>query len=422
MTMASDVVGYCDHFTLSVVKGWAVDRSDPTRTLTVEAWLEDEKVAEATTGARRADLPDAYRQAGFAVDLPARLRRRVGELRFLVAGQVAVQLPRARAISNYQAGSSGDSASDSAAKLRALGLPQDLAGLSFLDIGCNEGYFCDVALARGASRAVGLDASADYVARGRLRNPAVEFIQGSWDDSLPDGQFDVILLASALHYAADPAMLLSRLRERLSPDGLLILEAGVHPSSHAGMVTVLRSGDIRRFPTEPFLQDVLLRGYAVRAMGNSVVQQGDPIPRRVYHCRVDRPTALLIVAPSSGGKSILARKLQRRGMRTIEADVIMSSLANSQLLDEWPRVADLVLGRQVGGMTAAYEEVANNPDLLRFFTSEMSVTGAMRGEVDVYVVPEAGTLATELAAVLGRNGYLVWDVRLGSQIHPASFA
>lgn len=56
--------------------------------------------------------------------------------------------------------------SDSAGKLTALRLP-DLTGKSFLDVGCNEGYFCNAALAAGAASVVGIDASKSAIALAR---------------------------------------------------------------------------------------------------------------------------------------------------------------------------------------------------------------------------------------------------------------
>src|SRR5688500_18131793 len=100
-----------------------------------------------------------------------------------------------------------DAAGDSRTleKLKALRLPS-LHGKRFLDVGCNEGFFCGYARFDGAVRAVGVDHSAGFIARARRRYPDCEFFQQGWEH-LPEGPFDVILLASALHYADDqPAL------------------------------------------------------------------------------------------------------------------------------------------------------------------------------------------------------------------------
>src|SRR3546814_11198432 len=66
-------------------------------------------------------------------------------------------------------------------KLKALKLP-DLKGKSFLDIGCNEGFFCGFASYQGAERSVGIDSSRPFFERARRRFPECEFHQQSWGE------------------------------------------------------------------------------------------------------------------------------------------------------------------------------------------------------------------------------------------------
>jgi len=122
-------------------------------------------------------------------------------------------------VTQYQSfpGAAGDSESNQ--KLVALRLPS-LTGRSFLDVGCNEGFFCGFAKFDGAQRVVGLDKSAAYIDRARKRFPDCEFLQQSWDH-LPKGPFDVILLASSIHYADDQPQLIHNLMGELAPDGRL---------------------------------------------------------------------------------------------------------------------------------------------------------------------------------------------------------
>lgn len=201
-----------------------------------------------------------------------------------------------------------DAAGDSRTleKLQALLLP-DLAGRSFLDVGCNEGFFCGFARFAGASRSVGLDHSALFIERARRRFPDCEFFQQGWE-SLPEGQFDVILLASALHYAEDQAALVHRLVERLSPDGVLVLELGVVSSSTSEWVRVQRGIDEREFPTMAKLREVL-QDFAWKWMGRSVSQEGDPVARHVVHVSRRRPVAYLLLQPPGFGKTSIATRL-----------------------------------------------------------------------------------------------------------------
>ncbi|MDP2660516.1 MAG: methyltransferase domain-containing protein, partial [Dehalococcoidia bacterium] len=109
-------------------------------------------------------------------------------------------------MSQYQNFGSGG-ASNSAAKLEALRLPADMAGMRFLDIGCNAGFFCIEAAKRGAT-CVGIEADATWHAEAGANalsfgyNHECEFILGRWGDVLPtlEERFDIILWASAIHY------------------------------------------------------------------------------------------------------------------------------------------------------------------------------------------------------------------------------
>ncbi len=126
---------------------------------------------------------------------------------------------------SYQSFPDQGGGSHSIEKLIHLRMPP-LRNKSFLDVGCNEGFFCGYAKHQGATRVVGLDMSANFIARARVRFPDCEFLQQTWD-KLPNEKFDVILLASAIHYADDQPALIQRLVDQLSPDGTLILELGI---------------------------------------------------------------------------------------------------------------------------------------------------------------------------------------------------
>ena len=206
-----------------------------------------------------------------------------------------------------------DAAGDSRTldKLKALRLP-GLEERSFLDVGCNEGFFCGFAHFQGATRAVGVDRSPQFIARARARFPACEFHEQGWD-RLPEGPFDVILLASALHYADDQPALVHALVERLSPDGTLVLELGIASSRKAEWTRVKRGIDEREFPSMPMLRE-MLAGYAWKWMGPSVPQDGDPVPRHVVHVSRRRPVVYLLMQPPGYGKSSLASGLFPRAV------------------------------------------------------------------------------------------------------------
>lgn len=213
-------------------------------------------------------------------------------------------------------------------KLTALKLP-DLCGLRFLDVGCNEGFFCGFAKFQGAKRVVGIDQSGLFIDRARTRFPDCEFYQQTWDD-LPEGEFDVILLASALHYADDQAALVSRLVEHLSADGVLVLELGIVSKKESEWVKVDRGIDQRYFPTMAKLAEVLAP-YAWKWMGPSVSQSGDPVARHVAHISRRRPVAYLLLQPPGYGKSsISARLFSPAGVPVVSGDQQISLIAQGK--------------------------------------------------------------------------------------------
>jgi SAM-dependent methyltransferase len=217
----------------------------------------------------------------------------------------------------------GDSLSHE--KLRALRFPS-LSGKRFLDIGCNEGFFCGFALFCGACEAIGLDRSADFITRAHRRFPQAQFLCQSWDE-LPAGPFDVILLASALHYAEDQPGLIRRLTSLLAPGGVLVVELGIAPGDRVEWQQIDRGIDRRMFPTLPQLIEVL-SPYAWKLIGDSVLQQGDPTPRHVVHISLRKPVAYLLMRPPGYGKTTLCRDLFDQGnIPVITNDALVSLIA-----------------------------------------------------------------------------------------------
>jgi SAM-dependent methyltransferase len=214
-------------------------------------------------------------------------------------------------------------------KLKALRMP-DLAGRSFLDVGCNEGFFCGFAKFQGAHRVVGLDASAPFIARARQRFPECEFYCQDWTH-LPEGPFDTILLASALHYAHDQAGLLHRLVRLLAPGGVLVVELGIVSSQASEWVKVKRGIDERFFPTMPKLRDALAP-FAWKWMGPSVSQDGDPVARHVLHISRRLPVAYLLMQPPAYGKSTVAKGLfSKAGIPVVSGDQLLGEVASGKL-------------------------------------------------------------------------------------------
>ena len=209
-------------------------------------------------------------------------------------------------MNQYQSFPGLKGASESLAKLRCLRLPS-LQGKRFLDVGCNEGFFCGYAEFDGASEVIGIDRSSAAVARAQARFPSCQFLAQSWDQ-LPEGKFDLILLASALHYASDQEALIHQLMDALTEEGTLVLELGLAPTGKNEWVAVRRSIDERLFPTRAKLAAVL-DPYAWKIIGHSVQQAGDPLARYVVHVRRRKPFVFLMLATSASGKTMLRRRL-----------------------------------------------------------------------------------------------------------------
>ncbi|WP_409523315.1 methyltransferase domain-containing protein [Nitrincola sp. MINF-07-Sa-05] len=216
--------------------------------------------------------------------------------------------------------------SESHDKLIAFRLP-DLTGRKVLDVGCNEGYFCGYAHFAGASSVVGMDRSKEAIERASVRFPECRFLNQSWD-SLPEDEFDLILLASALHYAEDQAELIHRLMGRLAPGGTFVLEVGIASSNESEWVLVDRSIDQCYFPSRSKLGEIL-QDYAWKIIGHSVKQQGDPVQRYVVHIKHMRPFAYLLMGTPGTGKSTIGRQLfGRADVHVVSGDGVFQQVAN----------------------------------------------------------------------------------------------
>lgn len=178
----------------------------------------------------------------------------------------------------------GGSASNN--KLQAIKLP-DLMGKRFLDLGCNAGFFCVHAKSSGASYVLGVDSSPRVIGIARERHPDIDFLDTGWD-KFPDGEFDVVICLSAIHYAADAVALASNIHSHLSTDGLFVLEGGVVredilPWTDLLVVAWREVGDRVRHLSSGFIERHLLTGFDWKLISESIAQGGDMIPRAVIH-------------------------------------------------------------------------------------------------------------------------------------------
>lgn len=96
-------------------------------------------------------------------------------------------------------------------------------GESLLDVGCGSGSFLLCAESHGL-RCAGLDIGKAAIERARERlSPRARLIHGSFEDIPNEAKFDIITLWDVLDHLEAPLAALNRLREHLSPAGVLIV-------------------------------------------------------------------------------------------------------------------------------------------------------------------------------------------------------
>ena len=103
----------------------------------------------------------------------------------------------------------------------------DLAGLTFLDVGCSLGWLVEAATVDGA-HGVGVDIDEPGLAKARReRDPRCTFLSTD-GESLPfdDESLDVVVFNHIYEHVVDPDLVMAELRRVLKPDGILYLGLG----------------------------------------------------------------------------------------------------------------------------------------------------------------------------------------------------
>lgn len=301
---------------------------------------------------------------------------------------------------------SGDS--ESAQKLLALRLP-DLSGLRVLDIGCNAGFFCGYAAWQGAAEVVGVDMNGDFIAMAREIFPKCRFLCQDWT-TLDNSRYDVILFLSAIHYAQDQKAMLDFLMERVAPGGTLVLEIGMAPGPEDEFVEVTRSIDKRFFPTRAKLKS-MLSGYAVKAIGKSAPQKGDPIPRLVYHVSHRRPVAVTLLDSPHTGKTSIANTIFREDMRVITGDRLYHEILQGKR-DAPPEIRVALSAVKEGNVpncAAATYHICKNGWVSLLGDLISAEAGGSDFVLDMYVSPP---WREALKSRLAEKGFFVADLQL----------
>jgi SAM-dependent methyltransferase len=415
------------------VKGWAFDTLKPGVSPRVRILLGKAVIAEDVAVADRPDVARAMgvdsAPCGFRmpVALDAEALAKVAVQASTGGSWVDIARVRPRPRRHYQ-DFDGTGSSKSHEKLKALRLEnmqagqpaagEPLAGKSVLDIGCNEGFFCAEALRQGARRVVGVDFNKRFVESARARVKGAEFVQASWWN-LPDEKFDVILFLSAIHYEPEPKKLLDKLSGHLTDDGVLVLECGVKGGPGKKQWHVVPRWDgAKRYPSLDLLRRELLSQYAVRWIGPSVSQAGDPVPRYVFHCKLRRPVAMVIAGASHAGKSALAHELLEHGLPHYDSDSALRKLLTQDETSGLPLARELLRKFGKGGpenlaLVGRHIVDANLRDeFVAFLLKEVPAeAGLFVIEGEVFRHKE---VQTTLFAQLAKAGIRAWLVERGN--------
>src|SRR5688572_5559647 len=87
-------------------------------------------------------------------------------------------------------------------------VPQDLAGKTVLDIGCNAGFFSMRMKERGAARVVGIDIMPSVLRQARFTakhfGHDIEFLRLDAYDIASLGEFDIVVCVGVLYHLKHP--------------------------------------------------------------------------------------------------------------------------------------------------------------------------------------------------------------------------
>ena len=105
-------------------------------------------------------------------------------------------------------------------------LPEDLSGLSVLDIGCNGGFYSIEMKRRGARRVLGIDSDERYLQQARFAAEVsgyeIEFSRMTiWDIAKLEERFDLVIFMGVFYHLRHPLLALDLIHEHVANDLLL---------------------------------------------------------------------------------------------------------------------------------------------------------------------------------------------------------
>ena len=192
-------------------------------------------------------------------------------------------------------------------------LPDDLAGCSVLDIGCNAGFYSIEMKKRGAGRVLGIDSDQRYLDQARLATGAlgfgdIEFARlDVYDVAALGEKFDLVIFMGVLYHLRHPLLALDLIREHVAGDRMLFqtMQQGTdavlqvpedHPFHKPGTTQPPDYFDNPAYPKMHFIEREFAHDWTnwwapnaacsqamLRAAGFTIEAQPEP---EVYLCRV----------------------------------------------------------------------------------------------------------------------------------------
>src|SRR6185437_332911 len=108
------------------------------------------------------------------------------------------------------------------ARLKQYGI--DIRGRTVVDFGCNDGALSARYSRDGAANVIGLDIDAKALARARLLNPTLTFLQSGIDRiPLDDASVDVLVSFDVFEHVAKPLPILREIHRILRPGGQALI-------------------------------------------------------------------------------------------------------------------------------------------------------------------------------------------------------
>jgi SAM-dependent methyltransferase len=319
---------------------------------------------------------------------------------------------------SYQSFGSNKGASNSFEKLLALNLP-DLKGKSFLDVGCNAGFFSGYAKFMGAARVLGIDSSQSFIDEAKKNYPECQFLCADWNAILEE-KFDVILIASALHYSKDPLITLKMFMDKLEPNGVLVLEYGEIEEPGKQFIPVSRpAGDVVMHAQQQAVIDFAkVNEYFYQEIGPSVSQAGDNIKRKVVFLRKIERFGLIIHGNPTTGKSYLAKKLSLNGLEVIDLDSFLNSLTQKQGQLE-PDHSNFVSEIDIFNLAKLYHSLETN-SLMRDIFIELLFSEYSFSSNFILVGAVGEKCLAYLISVLSNLGIKVTNIEMRDYFPPVS--